>query len=135
MKFIENFYLKLPSLPNDLKEFVVKMLPILSLIFGILIVIAAVIDLFGTPILSAFSMNGGSDFIRGLLVTNTLGVIQGAMMILAFQPLRMKKMLGWKLLFLAQVVWIISSLITLSPWFLISLLLFYPYFQVKSHYR
>lgn len=135
MKFIENFYLKLPGIPSELKDFIVKILPFISLIFGILLTIAAVIDLFGTPVLSAFSMSGGSSFIRGLLVTNTLGIIQGIMMILAFAPLRKNKIVGWRLIFYAQVVWIFSSLLTFSPWFLISILLFYPFFQVKSNYR
>ncbi|MEK9207291.1 MAG: hypothetical protein AAB922_02335, partial [Patescibacteria group bacterium] len=55
----EKFYLKFPPLGDEIKEFIVKILPVFSLIFGVLITFGGVVDFLGTPIFSAISLGGG----------------------------------------------------------------------------
>jgi hypothetical protein len=50
---LENFYLKFPPLSEDIRAYVVKALPMLSLALGVLLVIASILDILGTPFLSA----------------------------------------------------------------------------------
>lgn len=131
----ENFYLRLPSLNRELREIIVKILPPVVLISGILLTLAAIFEFLGTPILSAFTLGSGVGFIRDLLITNVLGVFQGLLMIFAFVPLINKKQKGWRLVFWSQILWIAATLLTLSPWVLLGVILFYPLFQVRSQYR
>ncbi len=135
VNWLESFYLKFPALSQESREYIVKILPILSIIFGILLTIASILEILGTPVLSAFTLNRTLPAIQILLITNLLGIVQGVMMFLAVPSLNKRLMRGWKLLFWSQVLWIISSLLTFSPSLIISLILFYPFFQVKKYYN
>lgn len=135
VKLLENFYMKFPPLSEEIKKFIVGIIPPLTLVIGILMTLAAVLDFLGTPILSAFTLGGGVSVIRDLLIIDVLGIAQGILMIFAFRPLRAHHVSGWNLLFWSQVIWGISSLLNFSPSFLIAVVFFYPLFQVKSHYR
>jgi hypothetical protein len=64
-----------------------------------------------------------------------LGIAQGIMMFISVPSLNKKLMRGWKLLFWSQILWIVSSILTFSPSLIISLILFYPFFQVKKYYN
>ena len=133
---LENFYLRLPGLSTEIKEFIVKILPYLSLVFGFLITLASVLEIIGTPVLSVFTLQGkGLPVIQILLLTNALGIAQGVLMIFAFKALRRRLQTGWRLLFWGQILWIIASVISLSPSLLFGVILLYPFFQVKKYYN
>lgn len=127
-------YLKLPNLGTELRDFIVKVLPFLALIGGILMSVASIAEVLGTPFISVFTL-GKSTLIQTLLLTGAIGLIQGIIMISAFSSLKKKTQKGWKLLFWSQILWIISSLISLSPSFLLGLVFIYPLFQVRSEYK
>ncbi len=133
--FIEKFYLRFPPLNQELKETIIKILPILSLLFGILITLASVADLLGGAFITSITLTGESQIFQQLLLRNVIGVSQGLLMIFAFQPLRYRIQKGWRLFFWAQVLWIFSTLIFFSPSFLLGLFILYPLFQVRSYYR
>ena len=135
INLFESFYLKLPPFSEEAREFIAKILPVLSLVFGILITIASVLEILGTPFLSAFTIQGKLPVIQILLLTNALGIVQGILMIFSVQFLNRHELRGWKFLFYSQMIWAITSLISISPSFLISLVLFYPFFQVKKYYN
>jgi hypothetical protein len=135
LSWFEDFYLKLPPLSVENREYIVKILPYLSIVFGILIVISSVLEILGTPVLSAFTLNKTLPAIQILLIVNVLGIAQGIMMFSSVPSLNKRLLRGWKLLFWSQVLWIISSLLTFSPSLMISLVLFYPFFQVKKYYQ
>lgn len=130
-----SFYSKLPPFSEEAREFIAKILPVLSLVFGILITIASILEILGTPFLSAFTIQGKLPVIQILLLTNALGIAQGILMISAVPNLNRHLLKGWKFLFWSQILWIISSILSVSPSFLISLVLFYPFFQVKKYYN
>lgn len=136
INWLGGFYLRLPKFSEELDLYIVKLLPFLALIFGVLITIASVFEILGTPFLSIFTLQGrGLPVIQLLLITNVLGIIQGLLMFFAVPSLNKRKLKGWRMLFWSQVVWIIASLLSISPSLLIALIIFYPFFQVKHHYN
>lgn len=132
IKLLDSVYLKLPALSENSKLVIIKALPILSLIFGILLVLVSLLDLLGTPFISLLSTAGKSIVVT--IVVNFLGVIQGILMIIAFPSLRKKRMKGWRIFFWGQLLWILAALISLSPALIIALILFYPLLQVRRSY-
>lgn len=135
INFLDSLYSKLPRFGSDLRNFVVSILPYAVVFFGILITIAGVLDIIGTPFLSVFSSDEGAGVFRKLMLVNLIGIIQGVIMVLAFKPLRRKQNRGWRLVFWSQILWIASALITFSPSLLLGFLFFYPLFQVRDHYK
>lgn len=127
-------YSKLPNLGIELRDFIVKILPLLALIGGILMTLASIAEVLGTPFISVFTL-GKSTLIQTLFLTGAIGLVQGILMISAFKSLKKKTLKGWKLMFWSQILWIISSLISLSPSVLLGLVFLYPLFQVKSEYK
>ena len=135
INFLGSLYSKLPKFNPELKDFVVKILPWIVLVGGILITFASITEMIGSSFLSIFNTNGAFSIFKTLLFVNVLGIIQGILMIVAFRPLRRKSFKGWRLVFWSQLLWIIATLIIFSPSFLLGLLFLYPLYQVKSHYR
>lgn len=127
-------YSKTPDLSPELKRVVVRLLPPLALIIGLLMVFTSVVEIVGTPFISVFTL-GKSSLLQTLLLTNVLGIIQGILMISAFKALRKRGNAGWKLIFWGQLLWLISSLISFSPAFILALLFLYPLFKVRSEYH
>ena len=130
------FYSHFPDLGSELKDLLLKIFPVATLVAGILLTLASVIELLGTPFISVFTLtHGGPKLIQILLITSAIGVFQGILMIYAYPFLRRKKERGWRLLFWTQVLWLVSSVLSLSPSIIVSLLLFYFIFQVKQDYK
>lgn len=135
--YMEDAYAKLPSLPVGAREFLVTIVPWLSVIFGLLLVLAS-LSAFG--VLAVFSPFGaysnGAGFAGSLLLIAVLGIAQGVLMMVAFPALRRKAMRGWTLLFWSEVVGLVGSVISLSVAGVIgALIAFYFLFQIKSYYR
>lgn len=127
-------YSLLPDLSPEVREAVLKILPFLAIIFGLLITIASVMEILGTPFISILAF-GKSTLIQTLLVTNVLGIIQGVLMVSAFSALRKRSKKGWKLIFWSQILWIISSFISLSVALMLGFLFLYPLLKVRSEYK
>ncbi len=134
INLFETFYAKLPNIGTELRYFIVRILPIIALVFGALITFASVMDIVGTPFLNLFSTQGTGVF-QKLMIVNVIGVLEGLLMLFAFRHLRKKNKRGWNLLFWSQILWVISALITLSPSFILGFLFLYPLFQVKDSYK
>lgn len=132
---LDSLYKKLPKFSPEMRDFVVKILPILTLISGIFITLSSIIDLLGSPFLNAFTKNVELNLFQKLMIVNILGVLQGILMISSYKWLRKKKKSGWKLIFWSQILFIISAVITFSPSFLLGLIFLYPLFQVRANYR
>lgn len=145
---LEDAYAKLPNLPVGVKEFIVKVAPWLSLILGILAVVGFAFGLLGVGLLAAVAPYGvaGRASLSGLLIIPTvLGLVNGVLYLLAFQPLQKRVLRGWNLIFwvtiLGLVVSVVSSaaiyfnvfsVVWILVWWLVEL---YFLFQVKSYYK
>ncbi len=130
----EKAYSKLPSLSPEFKAFIVRVLPFFTIIFGLLITIASVMDFLGSAVISSFTL-GGPQIIQQLLIRSVLGIAQGIIMIFAYPPLKAGQQRGWRLLFWSQILWIIAAAVSFNPAVILGFLILYPLFQVKNHYR
>ncbi len=126
-------YSLLPQFSPDVKDAAVKVLPYIALVFGLLLTLASIMEILGTPFISILAF-GKSTLIQTLLITNVLGIIQGVLMVSAFRALRRRTQRGWRLVFWSQILWIISSLISLSLSLILGFLFLYPLLKVKSEY-
>ena len=133
--WLDSLYSKLPGFSKEIKDFIVRVLPYISIIIGILFALEATIELLGTPILSAFTRNGGETIFQSYLIDHILGLTMGILMIVAFRGLRRKSKNGWRLLFWSQMIFILGAILSFSPSFVLGFLFFYPLFQVRSNYR
>lgn len=141
IKLLEQPYSKAPVLPANAKEFIVSVAPWLSLIFGVLLVLTGV---GGLGWFSAFSplttMYAGVGNTTLLLVASILIIAQGAVMIMAFSPLKARRKRGWNLWVWTELLAVLSSVLSLSigsiVWAIIgAAVAFYFLFQVRSYYK
>lgn len=130
MKMMEEWFAKLPSLPVNVKDVLVKIAPWLALVFGILGVLGS---LAATGILTALSPLTATGGIVGAV----LALVGSVLMLMAYPGLRDRKMAGWRRSFYSQLVSVVSSVVALNLFGAIvgALIGFYLLFQIKSHYK
>jgi len=135
INWLDRLYSKLPGFGPEIKDFIIVILPYLSVATGILITLSSILDIIGTPFISVFTLNNSSPLLQTLLLINVLGILQGILMMAAFRGLKRKTYKGWRLIFWSQILWVTSALIATSPTFILGLIFLYPLFQVRSNYR
>jgi hypothetical protein len=86
-------------------------------------------------------MYAGAGFSVLLLVSAVVAIVEGAVMVLAFAPLKAnRKVRGWNLLVVSEVLAVLSSVVSLRVgdvvWALVgAAIAFYILFQVESYYK
>ncbi len=135
-KTLDKYYVKLPKFPKGLNNFIVSVSPWLALIFGALAISAGVLSL-----MSPFAVIVG---LHGYAVTVFISLIillvQGVIELLAFSPLRGRKIRGWNLMFYSLMLSLISSIVTLNVFSVLNSILgvligYYILYQIKSYYK
>lgn len=133
---MEEAFLKLPSLPKNIKELIVKSIPWLVLILGLIgllvVLLSIIFMLIITPIIT-FDTEPGIKL--KLITALTLGFILSALSLAAVKNLFSTKILGWELLFLSELVSAVYSIVTFPTGILFTLVGFYILFQIKSYYK
>jgi hypothetical protein len=140
-KLLDKYYLKLPALPKDIKDFIVSVSPWLALIFGIIAILSGVSFFGGFSFLSSVASYAGVGgyIFTGYLSTAIL-LIQGIIELLAFSPLKARIAKGWNLLYYSLILSVVSSIITLNVGSLLgsiigALIGYYFLYQIKSYYK
>lgn len=135
--YLENLYKNLPSLPKEIKDFIVVVTPWLALVFGVLGVLGSLAAIGMTTFVSPFLVSsGGAGTAAGLTLTVVLAFITSVLMVVAVPSLLNRKIMGWKLLFLNEVLGLLSAVVTISfIGVIFTLLWFYLLFQIKSYYK
>jgi hypothetical protein len=134
---LDQWFSKLPTLPTNWKETLVKITPWIAIIFGVL---GAVFSLMAVGVLTFLAplvaVGGGVGVAAGGPIAAVLWLISSVLLIMAYKGTRDRKASGWKLLFWSEVVSLLSSVIFLSIsgifWALVT---FYLLFQIRSYYR
>ena len=135
---MEEWFMKLPSLPKGGRDALVMVAPWFALIFGVLGVLAG---LGGLGILSVLSpmmlLGSGLSATTGSLLSVAIALVGSVLMLVAFPGLKAKKMQGWNFLFWSEVVALVSSLVALSfvGGVIGAVIGFYLLYQVKSYYK
>lgn len=137
VKTVEGVYAKAPALPKGARDFLFAVTPWIALIFGILTILGS-LSAFGlSAVFSPFaSYSSGVGFAAGLMIASALGIVQGVLMVASFPGLRKAQLRGWNLLFWAEVLGIVSSVVLVSVAGVIGgLIVLYLLFQIKSYYK
>lgn len=151
VKQLEDLFSKAPALPVGGREFLVKIMPWLALIFGVLALLAGIGGLMAaiglsTMIPYAASVNGvsASALTIGLWIGVIATIIYAIVLLVAFSPLKKRQIKGWLILFYLDVIWFVLSIVSAVLnmqlmsivwaliWFAIGM---YFLFQIKPHYK
>lgn len=140
LEMLEQFFSNAPALPKNAKETLVKITPILALIFGILGVLGGIGGLGILTIASPFMMFGGvegASVYGGGFIAALLWLVSSIILLAAFPGTTARKQNGWNMLFWSEVVSIAGSLVSLSfiSGIIGGLIGFYLLFQIKSFYK
>ncbi len=132
---------KAPQLPKNVKTTLVEFMPWLALIGGILSILAG-LSIFGLgTAMTGVAMFAGptvaAEFLSVFTLSLVVLIVSGVLNLMAFGPLKAKKARGWKLLFYAELIWIVSHLLSyqFGNAVLGGLIGLYFLFQVREYYK
>lgn len=136
-KSIEKMYAGLPAIPVSWRNVIVSIAPWLALVFGILGVFGSLsafgISTFLSPLVV---LGGGVGTATTLIAVSIIGLVTSILMLIAFPSLLKRKMSGWKYLFWAELLGIVSSIVSFSvTGVVLGLVWLYFLFQIKSAYK
>ena len=134
---VEDFFKKLPPLPKAWTDVIVKIVPWIALIFGLLGVLASLAAIGVSTVVSPIiAMGGGVGAAANGMIGAVLALVSSGLLLASFPGTRKMKMSGWTLLFYSEVVSLVSSVVFLTVggviWTLVGL---YIIFQIKKHYN
>jgi len=149
IKFVDSigrYFKNAPHLPDSIVSFMVSIAPWVAGLFGVLNTLgglSALGSVRGGTVLEGLSAQVGVTLDPNYLtIVGVLQVIIGALMLLAFTPLRQHSRRGWALLFwvtvigLAQsVVGVVFGLGGIFGLVISTLIGFYILFEIRSTYR
>lgn len=137
IKMMEEWFGKLPELPKNWKEVIVKITPWIALIFGVLGLIGSLVAVGLLTFLAPFILlGGGVGRAGGGVVGAVLALVASVLLLVAFPGTKAGKAQGWKMLFYSEAVSLISSIVAFSTAGVVgSLVGFYILFQIKSYYK
>lgn len=129
---LEDVFKKAPHLPANIREVLVRIVPILSLIFGVLGILVGL----GAVGVSPIALFGGVDATFMVLISGVFAIASSVLMLMAYPKLTKHLYAGWTLLFWSEVISAVSALLTLSVGSVIGIIIgFYLLFEIKGHYK
>lgn len=144
-KTLDGYYAKSPALPANIKDLLVSIAPWVTLIAGVLALLSglSLFSLLGLatsvagPYMAAAGLGGFAvTAILSLLILFVTGVIY----LLAFSPLKGRKVKGWNYMLYAMLLYVLSAVVRLNVldvvWSLVGFAVgYYFLYQVRSHYH
>lgn len=137
---VEEWFANAPALPKNIKEGIVKITPIISLIFGIIGILVGVAGISSLTLFSPVAMMAGDAAMRGYgngFISSISLLISSVLLLMAYPGVKAHKAKGWEMLFWSEAVNIAGSLISLEIFSALigGLIGFYILFQIKSYYK
>lgn len=135
-KFFTDFFTKkLPSLPKKAKDWLVKTIPYLALIFGVLAIPGLLAAAgFGAMTAPFWAFRGIRSL--GYTLGFLLSCVQVVMQLMAVSPLFKRAKRGWQLLYYSSLLSIIGSIINTSVAGLVMVgVSLYLLYQIKANYK
>lgn len=135
---LDQWFSKLPALPANWKETLVKITPWIAIIFGVL---GVAFSLMAVGVLTFFAplvaqMGQGAGMAAGGPIAAVLWLVSSVLLLMAYKGTKERKASGWRLLFWSEVVSLLSAVVFFSVggifWALVT---FYLLFQIRSHYH
>lgn len=142
VKPLEDIFKNLPHLPKGLVDFLVSITPWLAGLAGILSILGGLSSVSGQQRVNRFMSNLIGISNTYWLLSGIISIIVGVLLLLAFSHLRNKKIEGWMLLFWADILGVIHSVLAIVylnsslVGTIISVLIgFYILFEIKPAYK
>ena len=134
---VEDWFLKLPALPKNGKDAIVRITPWIALIFG---VIGVAVGLAGLGVLTFLSpfvfLGGGLNSAAGSLLSAVLALASSILLLAAFPGTKAHKMQGWTMLFWSEVISLVAGVVAFSlSGVIFSFIAFYLLYQIKAYYK
>ncbi len=128
---------KFPAMPKNGREVLVKIAPVISLIFGILGILVGISGLGILTVFSPFAFLGGYGGYGTGFVVALIYLVGSALLLMSYPGLKAHKYKGWKLLFWSEVVSLIGGLVSMAIISAIigALIGFYLIYQIRSYYK
>jgi hypothetical protein len=134
----EYLYRRVPHLPAQWQELLVKIAPYLTILFVILSIPVILLALGAGAAFGPLALiGGGAGAVAGLGLAIIVFIISVVLEALAIPGLFARKKQGWRLLFYSTLVNAVYNIVTFNLFgFIIGTLLsLYLLFQIKSHYH
>jgi hypothetical protein len=131
------FTKQLPSLPENIKDLLVKLAPYFAII-GVIISLPAILAVLGLGTIAApFAALGGVSSFTNFSLSIIFVIINTVIMAMAIPGLFARTYKGWQLMFIGTIISAVSSLLSMNLGSLIlgTAISFYFLFQVKSYYK
>lgn len=131
---------KAPQLPKNWREVLVKITPVLALIFGLLGILVGISGLGALTVFSPLAALGGvsgmSSYGTGF-ITAIIYLLGSILLLAAYPGTKAHKKSGWNLLFWSEAVNFVGGIVSLSIVSAIigALIGFYLIFQIRSYYK
>lgn len=137
MAMCEEWFSKLPNLPENGRQGLANAMSWIALIFGILGILGGIAGLGFLTALSPFSaMYYGVGRASTIIFSSFIGLASSVLLLLSFPKLKTYKISGWNLLFWSTLLRIVASLLFFSVGgVLVDLIGFYLLFQIKKFYK
>jgi len=137
---LEPFFAKAPALPKNGKDGLVKIMPWVALIFGVLGIFGAISAVGLLSATSPFALMGGREGVTSYgsgFVSAIFWLVSAALLLAAYPGLKGQKAKGWTLMFWSEVVSIVGSLVSFEivSAIISALIGFYLLFQIRSYYK
>lgn len=82
------------------------------------------------------AMYFGTGREMSIIISSLIGLLGSILLLVSFNGVKAYKMTGWRFLFYSQIVWIVSSVFTISLGGVIADLIgLYLIFQIKKYYK
>ncbi len=142
-KFIEalqKWFSQLPELPTNIKDVLVKITPILALIFGILGILGSISAFGALTAFSPFMMMGrvnSMGYFGYNYISLILWLVAAVMLVSAYSGTNKRKLSGWNRLFWSEIISFIGSLFAYEIFsgLIGCVIALYLLFQIKSYYK
>lgn len=135
---LDNIFVgKVPALPENVKEMIVKYGPYITVVL-LVIAAPAILAIFGLgAIATPFALLGGLGKFSIYTITMILSLITFVLEIIALPGLFKRTRAGWKFMFYGSLVSAVSALLSLNLGSLIigTAISFYFLFQIRSYYK
>ena len=136
IKTLEQWFSQTPSLPTNAKETLVKYMPVIALIFGIIGILLSLAGIVALTTLASLALITGAHGFGGGFLAAIFWLASSVLLLAAYSGTKAHKIGGWNMLFWSEVVYLIGSLITLSilQGIISALIGFYILYQIKPYY-
>jgi hypothetical protein len=134
---LDQWFSQAPGLPINAKETLVKYMPIIALIFGIIGILLSLAGIAALTAIAPLAVVTGVHGYGGGFIAVIFMLASSILLFAAYSGTKARKISGWNMLFWSEVVYLIGSLVSLSilQGIISALIGFYLLFQIKSYYK